>query len=84
MLNLPRNEQNIEWHPREDGSLRELEQEFQAGPGREAQRVEAHFDARKNQTTILQVEPEPKVKAVKQGLDLFRMATSAGKLSIEF
>jgi uncharacterized repeat protein (TIGR01451 family) len=84
VLNLPRNAQTFEWHLREDASLRELEQEFQAGPGREAQRVVARFDAHKNQTIIVQQEPEPRTKVVKPGLDLLRMVTSTGKLSVEF
>ena len=63
---------------------RELEQQFSLGPGEEGPRVEADFGAESNQTTIRREEPEPKIKVLKPGLDLLRVATAAGKLSIEF
>jgi hypothetical protein len=84
VINVSRNLQSFEWNVRHDGNLKKLEQDFKAGPGEEAQRVEADFDSRRNQTVIRQEEPEPKIRLFKPGLHLIRMATSGGKLSIEF
>jgi hypothetical protein len=84
VITLPRNQESFEWEAAKDGSLKELQQGLRVGSGEEDPRVEASFRSRKNQTIIIQEEPEPKTKVVKSGLDLLRMATTASKLSIEF
>jgi len=84
IVKLPRNEEAFEWELSKDGTLRELHQEFRAGRGEEDPRVEAQFRSRRNQTVVVQQEPEPKTRVTKPGLDLLRMATSGGKLTIEF
>lgn len=81
---LPRNRESFDWDFARDGSLKELQQEFRIAPNWDGSRVEADFDARSNTTTIVKELPKPKTKIVAPGLDLLRMATAAGKLSIEF
>jgi hypothetical protein len=49
-----------------------------------ASRVEGDFDARRNQTLVEREEPKPETRVTKPGLELLRMATVGGKLSIEF
>lgn len=84
VITLPRNRQSYGWTTAKDGSLKKLDQELIVGPGKQRLRIEAEFDSRVNQTLIVQREPDPKTKVTKAGLDLLRMATSDGKLSIEF
>lgn len=84
VISLPRNQEIFEWTTRDDGTLSELEQEFKAGPGEESQRVRANFDGRRDETIVVQQEPEPRTRTLKPGLDLVRIATSTGKLLIEF
>ncbi len=81
---LLRNEEIFEWELGRDGSLKELDQELRVSSMREGPRIEASFDSRTNRTTIRQEEPEPRTKIVKSGLDLLHMATTGGKLAIEF
>jgi hypothetical protein len=81
---LPRNRQSFDWSIAKDGSLKELDQEFRSDPGEESPRVEADFLSAKDQTVIVQKEPEPKTTSVKPGLLLLRMVTAGGLLSIEF
>jgi cell wall-associated NlpC family hydrolase len=81
---LPKNRESFDWTLSKDGSLKELDQEFRIAPSWDGSGVEADFDARSNKTTILKEFPKPKTKIVTPGLDLVRMATAAGKLSIEF
>jgi hypothetical protein len=81
---LSRNRQSYRWTTGRDGSLKELEEELRTGPGKESSRTEAEFDSRTNQTVVVREEPEPRSKVVRPGLDLLRMATLGGKLSIEF
>lgn len=84
VMTLPTNRQEFEWPLDKDGSLKDLDQASRVGSGEESPRVKADFDANPNQTAIRQEEPEPRTKTVKPGLALLRMATVAGKLSIEF
>jgi hypothetical protein len=81
---LPKNRESFDWTLAKDGGLKELDQEFRIAPNWDGSRVEADFDARSNTTTIVKEVPKPKTKVVKPGLDLVRMATAAGQLSIEF
>ncbi len=81
---LPKNRESFDWDVTRDGKLKELEQEFRIAPNWDGSRVEADFDARTNQTVIVKEVPRPKTKLVKPGLELLRMATAAGKLSVEF
>ena len=85
VITLPSNRESFEWELAKDGTLKELGQEARVGQGKKAPRFEANFDAKPNQTVIRQEEPEPKTRVVvKPGLALVRVATAAGKLSIEF
>jgi hypothetical protein len=52
--------------------------------GKTRQKVEANFEAEKNQTTIRVEEPGPDTKVVKLGLVLLRVTTDKGQLDIEF
>ena len=56
--------------------------------GKDKQKVEANFDAKKNETTIKVKEKgkddDDGKKVVKPGLLLLRLATEKGKLLIEF
>ena len=83
LITLFRNSESFEWDV-DGGRLSELEQTFKAGAGEEAPRVEADFNARRNETTVDQQEPEPRRRLVRTGLALLRLATSAGKLAIEY
>ncbi len=85
VITLPSNRESFEWELAKDGTLKELDQEVRVGQGKEAPpRFEADFDVKPNQTVIRQEETEPKTRVVKPGLALVRVATAAGKLSIEF
>jgi hypothetical protein len=83
VVTLGPNSERFEWAIHRD-QLAELEQQFKLGATEEAPRIEAHFDLRRNQTSIRQTEPEPPKRLVKSGLVLLRLATSSGQLVIEY
>jgi hypothetical protein len=83
VVTLGPNRERFEWTIHH-GQLAELNQEFKLGATEEAPRIEAHFDLRRNQTSIRQTEPEPLKRLVKSGLVLLRLATSSGQLVIEY
>jgi hypothetical protein len=82
-ITLGPNRQVYEWKLNDDGTLRSLKQDYQAGDGPSAMQVEARFSARDNQTVIEQHGPGPEQKTVQPGLALLRLSTSKGALSIE-
>ncbi len=83
-ITLPRNRESFDWTLAKDSSLKELDQDLRIAPNWDGSRVEADFDARANRTIIINETPKPKTTTVKPGLALLRMATSVGKLNIEF
>lgn len=83
-ITMPFNLEGYGWALDDDGSIGALAEVLQAGPTEEDQRVNAIFTLFQNETNVEQEEPEPESTVVKPGLALLRMATSAGKLSVEF
>jgi hypothetical protein len=78
------NEQHFASSSTSGGALNELDQEMKAMTDNIRHKVEAEFEAGKNQTTISIEEPEPETKMVKPGLVLLRLVTDKGQLHIEF
>jgi hypothetical protein len=74
----------VKWTVGQDGSVKELDQDFRTGSREESHGGEAHFSARMNQTMVVQEEPGAETKVVRPGLALLRIATAGGKSSIEF
>jgi hypothetical protein len=64
--------------------LLSLHEELRIAPNRDGSLVVADFDAKTNTTTIVSQLPKPKTKTIVQGLDLLKMVTSVGSLSVEF
>ncbi len=84
VITPPQNEKKFEWAIDRDGSLRELKQKLEVGHGRDKQKVEARFDARRNETTIKVEGTGPERRISRTGLVLLRLATVNGRLVIEF
>ncbi len=84
VLTPPPNTKAFEWALAKKGTLKELEQKLRVGQGPAKQEVEAKFEGKKNQTTIMVKHPKPETKLVRPGLVLLRFATSTGSLKIEF
>jgi hypothetical protein len=76
------NHAGVEWVLSRDGALETLDQDMRIGRGRDSQDVDAVFDSRENDT-IIQVEGVQK-PVKKPGLDLLRLATQRGTLTIQF
>ena len=83
VLALPTNTQTLEWDLRSNGTLKDLDQDFSITSGSPISRVDADFDSTANTTTIVRIQPMPRVTVVRPGVALLRMATSAGTLSIQ-
>jgi hypothetical protein len=83
LVTLPRNEETVEWDLARDGSVRELRQTLTEFHGKDSQRWDAEYEARRNTTTIELESPKPEQEVVVPGLDLLRLATNKGQLAIE-
>jgi hypothetical protein len=81
---LPKNRESFDWIVGSGGSLLSLHEELRIAPNRDGSLVVADFDAKTNTTTIVSQLPKPKTKTIVQGLDLLKMVTSVGSLSVEF
>jgi hypothetical protein len=82
VIPVERNLESFEWESGRDGNLRALEQQMEAGEGRQAQEVSAHFEIEDNRTVIRQ-QSRPRRRSV-PGLALLQMTTQSGKLVIQF
>ncbi|GEM_PF-1823507 len=81
---LAKNSKHFEWSTDRSGAIKELEQKMTAGSGKDRRSVDAKYQADKNQTRIETDGPGPDVHATKPGLALLRLATTGGKLTIEY
>ena len=89
VVNAAYNLKAFEWSVDSKGGLKELEQNMIVGQGKTRQQVNAHFDARKNQTTIQKDTEDGDHKGkdkpvITTGLVLLRLAVVNGGLSIEY
>jgi hypothetical protein len=78
------NLEEFEWHLAQSGSLATLDQKFRSGLGQSRQAVDAHYNAQKGHTDVVIKEPRLQPPIQKVGLDLLRMVTDRGHLSIEY
>ncbi len=82
---LSKNEMKFEYSVDKDGSaIKELNQKIDIGQGKDKQRLDAKYDAKKNETTIKTSEPKPEKQVVKAGLVLIRLSTDRGSFTIGY
>ena len=77
-----RNRFEFEWQTNRDGSLKELEQSLEINSGRDRQKVEADYNASRNETRIKVDGAHQTI--VQPGLVLLRLTTNQGRLGIEY
>jgi|GEM_PF-1249821 len=78
----PRNRLAFAWQTNNDGSLKELDQSVEINSGRDRQKVEADYNALRNQTTIKVEDSQQPI--VQPGLVLLKLTTNQGRLGIEY
>src|SRR6185436_6348848 len=78
----PRNRLAFAWQTNGDGSLKELDQSAEINSGRDRQKVEADYNALRNQTTIKVEDSQQPI--VQPGLVLLKLTTNQGRLDIEY
>ena len=79
----PENNSKFSWSTEKSGAIKELNQDFVVGKGKDKQQVKANFDAKEDETTIDDNRTDKTKKETRPGLILLRMSSSKGTLSID-
>jgi hypothetical protein len=82
-VNLGRNKQKFEWRLGTNGNLIKLEQECEAGTGPDKQKIDAVFNAKKKNETLIREVLQHSI-IPKPGIAILRSETEKGKLTIRF